>query len=62
MKLKTSEKWANILLSPGELILDPDGWDRQNFHFSFFEELIDEEEFKNRMMFSTVILVPPESK
>lgn len=62
MKIKTSEKWANILLKNGEVILDPDGWDRQNFHFSFFEEMISEEEFRRRMMFSTVILMPQEKK
>jgi len=63
MKTKTSEKWANILLKNGEIILDPDGWDRENFQFSFFEEMISEDEFDRRMMFSTVIIVPPkESK
>lgn len=62
MKLKTSEKWANILLQQGELILDPDGWDRENFQFSFFEEMIDEEEFKNRMLFSTVVVMPEQKK
>lgn len=59
---KTSEQWANFLLEPGQLILDPDGWDRQNFQFSFFEEKINEDEFNRRMMFSTVIIVPPEVK
>ena len=60
MKLKTSEKWAKILLKEGEVILDPDGWDRSNFHFSFFEEEITEEQFKRRMLFSTVVLMPKE--
>jgi len=59
---KTSEHWANLLLTPGQIILDPDGWDRQNFQFSFFEERINEEEFNRRMMFSTVMLVPLEKK
>jgi len=62
MKTKTSEKWAKILLKSGEMILDPDGWDRQNFQHSFFEELISEEEFNRRMMFSTVVLFPTEKK
>jgi len=57
-QFKTSDKWAKILLSPGQLILDPDGWDRENFQFSFFEETISEEEFNRRMMFSTCILAP----
>ena len=62
MKFRTSEKWANLLLRNGEVILDPDGWDREDFHFSFFEEMINEEEFKRRMMFSTVALAPQEKK
>jgi len=61
-KFKTSEKWANILLKDGEMILDPDGWDRENFQYSFFEEMINEEEFRRRMMFSTVVLAPQEKK
>ena len=67
-KFKTSEKWANILLKDGEMILDPDGWDRENFQYSFFEEMINEEEFRRRMMFSTVAIkypivrLPPEKK
>ena len=35
------------------MILDPDGWDRQNFHFSFYEENITKEEYDNRLMEST---------
>jgi len=61
-KFKTSEKWANILLQDGEMILDPDGWDRENFQYSFFEEMINEEEFRRRMLFSTVVLAPKEKK
>lgn len=61
-KFKTSEKWANVLLKDGEMILDPDGWDRENFQYSFFEEMINEEEFRRRMMFSTVVLAPQEKK
>jgi len=62
MKMKTSEKWAKILLLDGEMIIDPDGWDRENFQYSFFEELISEEEFCRRMLFSTVVLFPTEKK
>ena len=62
MKVKTSEKWANLLLKDGEMILDPDGWDRENFKYSFFEELISEEEFIRRMRFSTVAIFPKGKK
>jgi len=34
-------------------LLDPDGWDRKNFQFSFYEELITKEEFSKRLMVST---------
>lgn len=34
-------------------VLDPDGWDRTNFDESW-NELITEEEFKKRLMRSTV--------
>lgn len=49
--LKTSEQWQKIDLSV--TVLDPDGWDRQNFQFSWFEELITKEEFDNRLIIST---------
>ena len=36
-------------------VYDPDGWDRSNFQFSWFEELITKEEFMRRTMFSTCL-------
>jgi len=36
-------------------ILDPDGWDRSNYEYSFNEELITEEEFQKRLFSSTVV-------
>ena len=47
---KTSAEWNR---EDGVMILDPDGWDRQNFHFSFYEENITKEEYDNRLMEST---------
>ncbi len=35
-------------------ILDYDGWDRMNFHFSFYEELITFDEFNKRLHKSTL--------
>lgn len=49
--LKTSEKWAEDC--PFE-ILNADGWDRKNFHHSFFIEKISKKEFDKRLSFSTV--------
>jgi len=50
MELKTSEQWVK---EKGSKILDPDGWDRKNFQFSFYEELISEQEFTHRLLHST---------
>ena len=49
---KTSEEW---LKESDYDILDPDGWDRKNYDFSFRQELITEDEFWNRLVRSTVM-------
>ena len=50
----TSQEWYKIVYPNKEVvIMDPDGWDRQNFKFSWFEELITEQEFHKRVMTST---------
>ena len=49
---KTSVEWYH---SQNEYkLLDPDGWDRNNFHYSWYEEEITREEFNKRMMSSTI--------
>ena len=48
--LRTSEEWAVQL---GADVLDPDGWDRKNFIFSWHEEPITREEFDRRYLRST---------
>lgn len=50
--LRTSKDW----LSENKFIdiIDPDGWDRENYNYSFNEELIDFEEFNRRIMKSTI--------
>ncbi len=53
---RTSETWAAQL---GAEVLDPDGWDRRNFIFSWHEELITREEFDRRYMRSTIMGVNP---
>lgn len=51
--MKTSEEW-DAEIQDGIRILDPDGWDRKNFNYSWYKELITKEEFYNRRTLSTV--------
>jgi hypothetical protein len=53
--LKTSEEWAEIYKEKGLIILDPDGWDRENFEFSWKKELLTEENFLRKVSTSTTI-------
>lgn len=48
--LRTSEEWNKIY---NKFITDFDGWDRNNFQYSYFEELITEKEFTRRLLYST---------
>jgi hypothetical protein len=48
---KTSADWQEE--KPYPVVYDPDGWDRKNFQFSWFEELITEEEYETRTLKST---------
>ena len=50
--LKTSEEWAKDY--PVTRVVDPDGWDRENFQYSFYEERITHAEFMYRLGQSTV--------
>lgn len=53
--MKTSKKWYELIPKEHKLlILDPDGWDRKNFEYSFNEELITKDEFKKRLINSTI--------
>lgn len=49
--MKTSEEWQKLCKIE---VLDPDGWDRGNYQFSWHEELISREEFEKRLLPSTV--------
>jgi len=51
-ELKSSNEWSKTLF-PHIQILDPDGWDRSNFQFSWYEEKISKQEFEKRMSTST---------
>ena len=59
--MKTSvEWWHNNPLSKTMRIFDPDGWDRANFQYSFYEEPINYDEFYKRLFRSA--LTPKERK
>ena len=36
-------------------IIDPDGWDRENYDYSFNEEKITRKEFERRLIKSTIL-------
>lgn len=50
-ELKTSAEWQ--ALHPNPMVMDPDGWDRKNYQYSWFEEKISYGEYKKRMIMST---------
>lgn len=54
-KKKTSAEWAAEQV--GILILDPDGWCREHYEYSWYKELITFDEFSNRLLKSTVIQI-----
>lgn len=51
-ELKTSEEWQRLCKVT---ILDPDGWDRKNYRYSWCEEKITRSEWERRMLTSTVL-------
>ena len=48
----TSKEWQEIYPCPK--VIDPDGWDRKNYDYSWNEELISEKEYHERVAKSTV--------
>lgn len=58
-EVRTSLEWLEEAMEESRLvILDPDGWDRANFSYSFYQELISKAEFEKRVGFSTCFYVP----
>jgi len=53
--LKTSLTWLDEDEFNSITLMDPDGWDRSNYQYSFNEELITKAEFEKRVMYSTII-------
>jgi hypothetical protein len=52
---KTSKEWIK---GTGYKVIDPDGWNRSNYDYSFNKEKITFNEFNKRLMASTVALKP----
>ena len=50
---KTSEEWSK---ETNYEILDPVGWDRSNWQYSFYKELITKKEFAKRLCQSTILV------
>ena len=50
---KTSKEWQSIF--PYPKVLDPDGWDRKNYDYSWKEEKITLEEYEARRSHSTCL-------
>jgi len=62
-QVRTSAEWYEMTdYKAGLIIYDPDGWDRQNYQFSYHEELVTFEEYKNRVGSSTCLWKPIERK
>ena len=55
----TSAEWQKR--KPTHHVRDPDGWDRANFNYSWFEELITEREYNRRVSISTIEIHVPNS-
>ena len=55
VELKTSLDWCAMIPAQYQIsIIDPDGWDRANWYFSYYDEKITFQEFMNRLMQSTI--------
>lgn len=56
--MKTSQQWHDILNAkyPNFFVIDPDGWDRKNYQWSWHEQLITHSEFERRLGTSTVCM------
>lgn len=51
---KTSAEWYETERDK-YIIMDPDGWDRRNYQYSFYEEKITKEEYDQRVFYSTLM-------
>jgi hypothetical protein len=56
IKLVSAEWLRQIPAKYNLRIIDPDGWDRENFQYSFNEERITFDTFMDRVSISTIIV------
>ncbi len=55
METKTSKEWIELIPEKYKLqLLDPDGWDRNNFEYSFNEQKVTKQIFMDRLSLSTI--------
>jgi len=55
MILKTSQEWFDLIQDKWELVVSlPDGWDKDNWKYSWYKEEIDVTEFMKRLEKSTI--------
>lgn len=58
MRLTTSEQWSIIHKAlTGQIVVDPDGWDRENYEYSWHKEEISYDEFMKRLEKSTTVTI-----
>lgn len=50
-ELKTSAEWQELY--PYPRVMDPDGWDRKNYEYSWYQEKINIKEYASRLGRST---------
>lgn len=57
---RPSSMWYEMVSVPkGVEILDPDGWDRKHFNYSWYKECITEREYNQRLSVSTLQILRP---
>jgi len=49
--MNTSEKWQELY--PNPKVIDPDGWDRENYQWSWYNQSITYTEYQRRLSLST---------
>jgi len=55
METKTSKEWIEMIPEKHKLkLLDPDGWDRNNFDYSFNKQKITKQIFMDRLLSSAI--------
>ena len=56
----SSDSW--LMIDEKRKVIDPDGWGRTDFNWSFYNELINQEDFEEKMLYSTGLIFNEEKK